>query len=109
MLFFLRRNMFLLVFLAVISSCRGFYEPITLDLEIPEGPPEYQSGWRSGCRSGLATRSFANAFVYAPDYGSGVYHHDSAFSTGWSQGWFACVIHMSNFAARPSMEYGPFQ
>ena len=92
-----------------LFSCRGFYEPATLDLEIPNGPPEYQSGWRSGCRTGLATRGFANSFVYSPDFGSGIYHNDSAYGTGWGQGWFACVIHQSTFSSMPSMEYGPFQ
>ena len=96
MLLFLRKYTYFVIFV-LASSCRGFYEPITLDMKIPDGPPEYQSGFRSGCRSGLATRNFTNSFVYNPDFGSGVYHHESAYATGWSQGWFACVIHQSTF------------
>ena len=84
-----------------IMSCRGFYEPITISIDVPEGPPEFQSGYRSGCRSGLGARNFANAFVYSPDYGSGIYQHDSVYATGWSMGWFACVINQATFVAMP--------
>ncbi len=102
-------------------SCRlpdnfGFYQPITLNLAIPDGPPEYKAGWYSGCKSGLGARgvgAFANAEVYlesdGPSLGNGVYQHDPAFQTGWGQGWFACVIHANTFTGIQSTKFSPLQ
>jgi hypothetical protein len=108
-------------FVLFTSSCRlpdnfGFYQPITMRLSAPDGPPEYKAGWYSGCKSGTASRStsgFANAGSYqegkGPEFASGVYQHDPAYQTGWGQGWFACTIHVSVFTASHSMANGPLQ
>jgi len=94
----------------ILSSCEhGFYEPITLNVDIPDGPPEYRSGFRGGCRSGLGTRTFSNSFVYKPDYGTGIYQHDQRFIDGWRHGWFSCVIHAAIFTAYPHSQYAPMQ
>lgn len=94
----------------ITTSCHGFYEPFTLRMDVPEGPPEYKSGFRAGCRSGLGVRSFANAFVYKNDYGTGVYQHDPRFIAGWQHGWFSCVIHAATFAARPpTHDFAPLE
>lgn len=108
--FCLKKILVILLFF-FIASCKGFYEPVTLDVEIPDGPAEYKSGWRAGCRSGLAASraNFANSFVYNVDFGTGIYTHDSLFARGWGNGWFACVIHASTFVQMPSMQFGPLQ
>lgn len=111
-------NLLLIVFAVAASSCRmptnfGFYQPITLDLTTPDGPPEYKAGWYAGCRTALGVKGFANAWVYqtskGPDMGSGVYQHDPAYQTGWGQGWFACVLHTGDFVEFNSMRDGPLQ
>jgi hypothetical protein len=99
-----------------LNSCRGvdnmgFYQPITMDLKVPDGPPEFKAGWHAGCKSALANRGFQNSFVYqedhGPDYGSGVYQHDPYFQTGWRTAFFACVSYVSGFVTMPSMQYSP--
>jgi hypothetical protein len=116
-------SMTILVTAALLFSnaCRmpdnfGFYQPITMSLAVPDGPPEYKAGWYSGCKSGLGARahsSFANASVYqegkGPEFASGVYQHDPAYQTGWGQGWFACSIHASVFVSSHSMMKGPLE
>ncbi len=49
-------------FLAVIillltGSCTWFYQPATLSLDVPDGPPEYKAGWYDGCRSRLSIKN----------------------------------------------------
>jgi len=99
-----------------LSSCRGidnygFYQPITMDLKVPDGPPEFKAGWHAGCKSALAYRGFQNSLVYQDDkganYGSGVYQHDPAFQTGWRTAFFACVTHATYFTSFNSMQHAP--
>lgn len=107
----IKKQIFFLLISLNLFACKGigFYEPITLNLEVPPGPPEYQAGWRAGCRSGLATKPFANSFVYNADFGNGIYQHDPNFIKGWGNGWFGCIMHTANFVGMPSMQYGPLQ
>ncbi len=100
----------------LLTSCRGvdnmgFYQPITMDLKVPDGPPEFKAGWHAGCKSALANRGFQNSFVYqekqGPDYGSGVYQHDPYFQTGWRTAFFACVTYIGGFVGMPSMQNAP--
>lgn len=109
----------IMISLVLLSSCRlpesfGFYQPITMSLATPDGPPEYKAGWYSGCKSGLANKAFANAFVYqenkGPEFVNGVYMHDPAYQTGYGQGWFACVMHAAYFTATPAVyPHGPLE
>lgn len=104
----------LLCFIFAISSCvapdhSGFYNPITLKMTVPDGPPEYKAGWYDGCRSGSSLKSFANNTVFrkdaGPNFGSGVYAHDAAYQTGWGQGWFSCSNHIGLFVERQMGAY----
>ena len=106
----------LLVISLCISSCRGpqnfgFYQPLTLSLVVPDGPPEYKSGWYHGCKSGIGNGVYLNGIVHRDDgtqqQGSGIYQHDPKFVTGWGQGWFACIIHTGTFTNMSSMNYAP--
>ena len=96
-------------------SCRmpesfGFWQPITLTLEAPDGPPEYKAGWHAGCKSALAYGAFANAKAYGNvDFGTGVYQHDPMYQTGWGQAWFACVTHIGDFVEFHSFMKGPLE
>ncbi|MFZ9469839.1 MAG: hypothetical protein ACO26G_02155 [Rickettsiales bacterium] len=109
------KKIFILTFL-LLFSCRmpdnfGFYQPITMDLRVPDGPPEFKAGWHAGCKSALANRNFQNSFVYqdkyGPNYGQGTFQHDSAFQTGWRVAFFACVTHAGMFTAFNSMQHMP--
>ena len=87
----MRIFLLLTLIFTTLSSCRmtesmGFYQPMTLNLKVPDGPPEFKAGWHAGCKSANANQAFANSFVYqgkgGPDYGSGVYQHDPYFNVG---------------------------
>lgn len=106
--------------MAWLGSCTmpesfGFYQPITLNLAVPDGPPEYKAGWHAGCRTGLGNKSFVNSMVYqgkkGPDFGSGVYQHDAVFQTGWGQGFLACVLRAAQFTGDDfrSFRRGPLE
>ncbi len=99
----LKKFALLLCFAFTISACifpdhSGFYNPATLRMSVPDGPPEYKAGWHDGCQTGASLKTFANNAVFrkdgGPNFGSGVYAHDPAYQTGWGQGWFACAIHI---------------
>lgn len=102
-----------------LFSCRppdhsGFYQPITLPLATPDGPPEYKAGWHAGCKAGLAQKAFANSEVYLdqnslPDVGSGVYQHDKAYQIGFGQAIFACWGHMLTFVHLNANSRGPLE
>lgn len=110
------RILILIVSFLILTSCRvvdnlGFYQPITMDLKVPDGPPEFKAGWHAGCKSALAYRGFQNSLVYqndkGADYGSGVYQHDPAFQTGWRTAFSACVTHATYFTTFNSMQNAP--
>ena len=101
----------------ILTSCRGvdnmgFYQPITLDLKVPDGPPEFKAGWHAGCKSAIASSySFKNSIVYQEEfggnYGSGVYQHDPYFQDGWRLAFFSCVSYIGNFVGFNSMQHSP--
>jgi len=115
---FIKALKFIVIFFlfSSIFSCRGldnfgFFQPITMDLKVPDGPPEFKAGWHAGCKTALAARNFQNAFVYqdqyGPNYGSGVYQHDPAFQLGWRTAFFSCVTHVGFFVSFNSMQHAP--
>jgi hypothetical protein len=87
------------------TSCRlptnfGFYQPITLDLTVPDGPPEFKAGWHDGCKSGASTGSFVNGIVYRSKAGptfSPVYQHSGAYKDGWGAGYYGCYGYLTHF------------
>ena len=95
-----------IVILFSLSSCAGFYEPITLDLEVPDGPPDYRAGWYDGCRSGLSVKRFANAFVYDVSFGSGAHQHSPLYQSAWGSGWFSCYIGANTFVGMGPLAAG---
>lgn len=108
-------KIFLTTVLLILSSCRmptnfGFYQPITMDMNIPDGTPEFKAGWRDGCRSGLANGSFLNSSAYLTKEGasfSPVYTHDGQYRTAWSNSFYVCMVYGSKFVEFNSMQYGP--
>ncbi|MBU6141342.1 MAG: hypothetical protein KGP29_07330 [Proteobacteria bacterium] len=101
--------------LILLSSCRfptnfGFYQPLTLDTNVPDGPPEFKAGWRDGCRSGMANGTFLNSAVYLTKSGpsfSPVYTHDPQYRSGWSTGYWICGTYSSSFVSMSPMQRAP--
>lgn len=85
-----------------IASCRnnGFYQPYTMDMTLPDGPPEYKAGWRAGCRTGLSVKFFTNSYVYKMDFGDGTYHHEGLFNAGYVDAIFACYEQTNTFGMK---------
>ena len=112
----MRKILIILLALLITSSCRmpesfGFYQPITMELAVPDGPPEYKAGWHAGCKSALGAKLFANASVYqtgaGPTFGSGAYTHDPMYQTGWGQAWYACMLTVDEFTKRHATKFAP--
>ena len=95
----------------VFPDHSGFYNPVTLSMKVPDGPPEYKAGWYYGCKTGASLKTFANNAVFqknsGPDFGSGVYAHDPVFQAGWGQGWSSCSIYVGNFVNFHAMKFAP--
>lgn len=98
--------------LILVQSCRmpsnfGFYQPAFLDMEAPDGTPEFKAGWRDGCRSGVATGPFVNSAVYRSKAGptfTGIYQHSGDYKNGWGSAFWACY----GYVAHLVMEQKPF-
>jgi len=93
----------------MISSCTWFYHPATLELDVPDGPPEYKAGWYDGCRSGLSTKKhFANSFIYDETFGSGIYQHDPVYQSAWISGFLVCNTTAGHFVTYHPFQFAPF-
>jgi hypothetical protein len=110
------KNLSILIMVLYCASCRlpdnlGFYQPITLRMTVPDGPPEFKAGWQAGCKTALGMgKNFANAWVYGgADFGSGVYQHDPVYQSAWSTAYFNCVTHAMDFTEYHSMMKGPLE
>tara|TARA_Y100000389_G_C17466852_1_gene526426 strand:- start:793 stop:1146 length:354 start_codon:yes stop_codon:yes gene_type:complete len=89
---------FLLLTLGMFSSCGGFYKPITMDVEVPDGPENYQAGWYAGCRSAIASLpNYANSMAYDVTFANGQYQDDPIFQAAWTSAFFSCGIHTGTF------------
>jgi hypothetical protein len=110
----------MVIFLAflMLYSCRfpdnfGFFQPITMDLKVPDGPPEFKAGWHNGCKSALGMRNFANSYVYqnkgSAEFGNGVYQHDQTYNSAWSNAFFVCATYAGTFVTYNSLKFGPLQ
>jgi hypothetical protein len=115
-----KKSAIILFILLAVFACRmpestGFYQPITLQVATPDGPPEYKAGWHDGCKSALSTKLFQNSWVYqgregargGAEFGNGIYQHDSMYQTGWGQAWFSCMLTTDEFVKKPAMQQAP--
>lgn len=102
------KNTLILITLLFSLGCKGFYAPITTNIEVPDGPPEYKAGWHDGCSTGLSTGVFVNGRFNKMTMGNGMYQHDPIYQAGWGSGWFSCTIQPGDFVAHP-MFPAPFE
>lgn len=104
MLNIFKKYILVILLLIGVASCsgKGFYSPITMELEVPEGPQEFKAGWHNGCQSGMSMKYFANQAVYDINFGNGVYQHDPVYQSAWRAGSFSCRLHGANFPKHAS-------
>lgn len=80
-----------------------FTKPYTLDLQVPDGPPEFQAGWHDGCQSALSNSAFLNARMFSSvNAGSGIYQHDPVYQMAYGKAVFSCSVQAANFVHQPS-------
>ena len=103
------RKIQLVIIFFLLGACHFSMMPSTLELEIPDGPPEFRAGWHNGCHSALSMGSFNNARFHDLTVGSGIYQHDEVYQTAWSNGWFSCIVSAGSFSFMPGMNTAPFQ
>jgi hypothetical protein len=91
----------------------GFYQPVMMELSVPDGPPEYKAGWYAGCKTALSNKAFANSAIYQDDkgatFGNGIYSHDSMYQTAWGQAYFACYTTVSEFTGKGATQFSPLE
>ncbi|MFT7087637.1 MAG: hypothetical protein ACJAZX_001076 [Rickettsiales bacterium] len=102
-------NLLALIILTLfLSGCKGLFLPMTMDLEVPDGPPEYQAGWQDGCSSALSAGGYGSAKFHKLSMGDGSYQHDSTYQSAWGSGWFACVIQAGGYTGHTGINASPF-
>ena len=106
----MRKKIPCLLLIIFFSGCTTwFHHPATMQLDVPEGPPEFKAGWYDGCRSALSIRSFANSMVYNVTFGNGIYQGDSRYQLGWSLAMSVCNTRAGNFKSQHFMKHSPLQ
>jgi len=69
-----------------IAAC-AFVSACAVQTRAPNGPPEWQSGYSSGCSSGY--KAAGNPyFQYQKDFSA--YANDTLYKQGWDEGYGAC-------------------
>jgi hypothetical protein len=98
----------LFIMISCMCSCKGMFEPMTADFEVPEGPPEYRAGWHDGCSTALSAGGFTSGKFHKLTFGGGTYTHDPAYQGAWTAGWYACVTQAGDYQSLPGMNTAPF-
>ncbi len=97
-----------LTIIILTNGCASIFKPLTLKMEVPDGPPEYRAGWHDGCSSAIAAGNTVSGKFQKFGMGSGIYQHDPAYQNAWSSGWFACVTASGGYTNFPSINTAPF-
>ncbi|MCE3255692.1 MAG: hypothetical protein K0R25_1186 [Rickettsiaceae bacterium] len=79
-----------------------------MEMEVPEGPPEFRAGWHDGCSSALAQMGFQNARFNKLTLGSGIYQHDPTYQLAYGKAVFVCATQVGDFMGWP-MFNGPLE
>ena len=92
-----------------LANCNIIFQPLTAEMAVPEGPPEYRAGWHDGCSSALSIGGFASAAFHKKTFGDGVYQHDPVYQTAWGNGWFSCITQAGQYKGLPGMATAPLE
>lgn len=71
-----------------------------MDLDVPDGPPEFKAGWYDGCRSVLSTKKFANYMHYKLSIGNGLYQTNPVYYSGWNSAFILCQARTGRFVGK---------
>ena len=94
----------------LLSDCRRAFVPFTTNLKVPDGPPEFQAGWRDGCSSGFSTGNFVAGRFQDYTIGDGSLQHDPTYHNAFVAGWFSCYTSSRGFTDFPGgLDTAPFQ
>lgn len=104
----LMNKIILLTFL-FLTGCNFMFQPLTLDLKVPDGPPEYQAGWHDGCSTALSLGGFHAAKMHKLTLGDGTFQHDPVYQSAWSSGWFACAVQAGDYTGLPGFNSAPLE
>lgn len=86
----------------LLTGCTGaggsldLRKPVSLNLEPPEGPPEYRQGWADGCESGMNVYSadfykFLGVFEFKQDE---KLRNNRMYYQVWKDAYLYCTLHM---------------
>jgi hypothetical protein len=89
-----KKLIYLLLTSFLLFSCNRFapfhHGPINID--VPDGPPQFKAGYYDGCRSALSIRKMKNAASVYSVKSNGIYTDDEVYQSAWGNGWFTCYI-----------------
>ena len=105
----MKKIIFNLVGILWLSGCSWMFQPLTMDMTVPDGPPEYRAGWHDGCSSALSFGGFHAAKFHKLTMGNGMYQHDPVYQSAWSSAWFSCATQSGDYQAFPGMSSAPFE
>jgi len=96
----------LFIFAGLLTGCTGvnhsfdWKKPVSLDMNPPEGPHNYQQGWVDGCKSGLASTNTdlhqtlgSYKFTLSKEL-----RYDKLYGRAWRYGYNHCGYSMKSLA-----------
>jgi hypothetical protein len=95
----------ILLSLVMLTACTGrnhsfdLTKPISLNMNPPEGPPNYQQGWSDGCESSLASTNtnlqlLLKTHQYTID--PQAWQRDWLYRRAWNYGYRHCGFSMKS-------------
>ncbi len=99
------RNIVCVVVLSIIlTGCNGLNntldlrKPAALNLNPPEGPPEYMQGWTDGCESGMDTYStdLAKTFGFFDLKQDPKLRKNKMYYQVWKDAYLYCVLFLES-------------
>ena len=109
-MFNVTRNMIvigcLILFTSMLSACTGtgntfdWRKPVTLDMNPPKGPENYQQGWVDGCKTGVASTNTKlhlaiGSYQFTLDE---TLRYDELYNKAWRYGFNHCGYSMKSLA-----------
>lgn len=98
----MKRLLIVLILSLMVTACTGkggsldLTKPASLNLEPPEGPPEYRQGWSDGCESGMNVYSadfykFWKVYEFRQDENL---RNNRVYYQVWKDAYLYCALYM---------------
>jgi hypothetical protein len=101
----MKKILALIIISLSMTACNSGYKldfskPITLNTTPPEGPTEYQQGWKDGCESGISATNTSfymtiGAHKYTLDE---ELRNNNLYAVAWKYGYNHCGYSMRSMA-----------